>query len=196
MVYRPEAPKTSMAVTPREMAEYAVLRDTIRTRGSARLWIVLTSFLGWAALAIAVAILGVAPALTMVPLLLLAVSFEIVLSVHTAVERIGRYVQVFFEEDDGTASPPTGQGWEHHAMAYAERFPGSAPDPLFAGFYITATFVNFMSVGLLGGVPVEYWSLGAIHLLFAIRILVARRQAGRQRAIDLQRFQELKRSSG
>jgi hypothetical protein len=51
-----------------------------------------------------------------------------------------------------------------------------------------------MTVGVLGGVAVEYWSLGVVHLLFVIRVLVGRRQAGRQRALDLQRFRELKRS--
>jgi hypothetical protein len=175
------------------MTEYRELRETIRTRGTARLWIVLVSFLGWAALALLGAVLGVAPALTLVPLLVLAVAHEIVFSVHTAVERVGRYLQVFFEEDDGATATPASRGWEHSAMAYAERFPGSAPDPLFTGFFITAALLNFMIIGVLGGLPVEYWSLGGIHLLFLVRILVARRKAGRQRVLDLQRFRELKR---
>jgi hypothetical protein len=177
------------------MTEYRELRETIRTRGTARLWIVLTSFLGWAALALIAAVLGVAPALILVPLLVLAVAYEIVFSVHTAVERVGRYLQVFFEENGVVSSTPAGPGWEHYAMAYGQRFPGSAPDPLFTAFFITAAFLNFMIVGVLGGLPVEYWSLGGIHLLFVIRVLAGHRQAGRQRARDLQRFRELKRSS-
>jgi hypothetical protein len=183
-----------MTVTPRETTEYRELRATIRTRGTARLWIALTSFLGWAALALLAAALGVAPALTLVPLLVLVVAYEIVFSVHTAVERVGRYVQVFFEEEGEDEGEEAGYGWEHYAMAYAQRFPRSAPDPLLTGVFIAASLLNFMTVGVLGGVAVEYWSLGVVHLLFVIRVLVGRRQAGRQRALDLQRFRELKRS--
>ena len=39
---------------------------------------------------------------TLVPLLVSAATFEINFFVHTGVERIGRYIQVFYEERDGS----------------------------------------------------------------------------------------------
>jgi hypothetical protein len=41
-------------------------------------------------------------------------------------------------------------------------------------------------------VPVEWVFVGAIHLLFIARVALARRQARRQRAIDLEHFEKLK----
>ena len=40
----------------------------------------------------------VPPIITLIPLLVLATTFEITFALHTGVERIGRYIQVFFEE--------------------------------------------------------------------------------------------------
>jgi hypothetical protein len=182
-----------MDVTSREAAEYQALRQTIRERGTLRVWVALVGFLGWGALLLGALALIALPIATLLPLFVLAVSFEMVFSIHTAVERIGRYIQVFFEET--TEARVEGRpAWEHQAMAFGQRFPGSAPDPLFTGFYTAATFLNFIPVGLTGGIAVEYISLGVVHLLFIGRALAARRKAGRQRADDLERFRELKRS--
>lgn len=165
--------------------EYAALRDTIRERGTARVWIVLAGIAAWSALIVATIALVAIPVVTLIPLLLLVVTFEIVFSLHTGVERIGRYLQVFFEEGDG-------RGWEHAAMAFGQRYRGSGSDPLFAGVFIVATFLNFIPVGLAGALPVELGSIGAVHFLFVLRVIDARRKAGRQRALDLERFRELK----
>src|SRR5207253_4116872 len=95
-------------MTLRELEEYRALRETIRERGTARVWVFLAGLVAWGALTIATAALAALPIATLLPLLVLAAAFEAVFSLHLGVERIGRYLQVFFEED---------AGWEHRAMA-------------------------------------------------------------------------------
>ena len=85
-------------MTPREIEEYRALRATIRERSTARLWIVLAGLTAWAALTLATAALAELPIATLLPLLVLALTFEIVFALHTGVERVGRYIQVFFED--------------------------------------------------------------------------------------------------
>jgi len=77
-------------MTARELAEYKSLRDTIRERGTTRAWLLLATFMAWAALAIASAALVALPIATLLPLLVLAVGFETGFALHTGVERIGR----------------------------------------------------------------------------------------------------------
>ena len=122
-------------MTPRQLEEYRALRETIRERGTARIWVVLAGLTSWAGLAIATTALAVLPIATFLPLLVLAATFEIVFSLHTGVERVGRYIQVFFEDE-------TIGGWEHEAMAYGRAFPGSGPDPLFGFYFWLATRVQ------------------------------------------------------
>ena len=172
---------------PEAIDEYRALRDTIRERGTARMWIVLVGLALWAALAVVTFALAPFPAATILPLLVLAVGFEVVFSLHTTVERIGRYIQVFHEAEPG---------WEHVAMAYGQRFAGGGIDPLFANFYRTATVLNFLPAAFSRPQPVEIALIGGIHALFIVRLEIARRQAARQRAIDLDRFQQMKRETG
>jgi hypothetical protein len=176
-------------MTPRELAEYQALRETIRERGTTRVWLLLATFVAWGALAIATAALATLPIATLLPLLVLAVGFETGFAVHTGVERIGRYIQVFFESDD------TDRGWEHHIMAFGGAAGGPASDPLLASYFWIATIFNFVPAILANPALVEWSVVGAIHLLFMVRVGIARHQAGRQRAIDLNRFQQLKASS-
>src|SRR5436190_4970195 len=172
-------------MTPSELEEYKNLRDTIRERGTARIWIVLAGISGWASLVIATAALAALPVATLLPLIVLATAFEIVFALHTSVERIGRYLQVFFESSDAP-------GWEHTAMTYGKTY-GGGIDPLFANFFRIATIVNFIPAVYANPRPVEWGVVGVVHLLFIVRILWAVRAAGRQRATDLERFQTLKR---
>ncbi len=175
-------------MTSRELEEYRALRETIRERGTARIWIVLTGLTAWAALAIATTALAVLPIATFLPLLVLAVTFEIVFSLHTGVERVGRYIQVFFEDE-------AAGGWEHEAMAYGRAFPGSGTDPLFGFYFWLAALFNFIPAILAQPAPIEWMVVGAVHALFIVRVAVARRQSTRQRAIDLERFERLKAST-
>lgn len=169
-------------LTPRELAEYKVLRDTIRERGTVRVWVVVAGFAVWGALVLATAASMPIPVATILPLLMLATAFESVFALHTGVERIGRYIQVFLE--DGT-------GWEHVAMSLPGSGPGSI-DPLFANYFRIAAILNFVPAAFARPVPIEWGFVGTIHLLFIVRVAIAHRQAGRQRAIDLAHFQRLK----
>src|SRR5512146_1982025 len=86
-----------LLMTPREQEEYRALRATIRERGTARIGLCVIGFGVWAAVMIAAAALSPTPVSVLLPLLFLAVVFEAVLSLHVGVERIGRYIQVFYE---------------------------------------------------------------------------------------------------
>lgn len=164
------------------IAEYRALRAAIRQRGTARLLLVPLSFVGWAALAIAAAAVITVPLGTLVPLLVLAAAFEGVFALHTNVERIGRYVQVFHEDGDG---------WERVAMAYGERFPAATRDPLFARLFIFATSVNFFPAAL-GGEPWEIIAIGACHFALIYRVRRAQGIAASLRADEMQRFDTLR----
>src|SRR5262245_27356303 len=84
------------AVTERELEEYRALRATIRERGSQRLWLIWLGVAVWGALVTASMSLALWPIATLLPLIVLAVTFETVFAIHTAVERVGRYLQVFY----------------------------------------------------------------------------------------------------
>jgi hypothetical protein len=180
-------------MTPRELEEYRALRDTIRQRGTARVWVFLAGLTAWAALTVATAALAALPVAALLPLLILAAAFEAVFSLHVGVERIGRYVQVFFEDESPEgAQPGEVRKWEHVAMTFGRPLTGSSIDPLFAMFFILATFLNFVPVFLAEPMRIEITVVGTAHVLFIGRILAARWVASRQRAADLERFQQLK----
>jgi hypothetical protein len=112
-----------------------------------------------------------------------------VFSLHTGVERIGRYIQVFFEEEDS-------RGWEHTAMAYGGTFGGGTfgggSDPIFASFFQIGAVLNFIPAVFANPMPIEWGVVGSIHLFFIGRVVLARRHAARQRPLDLDRFRQLK----
>lgn len=177
-------------MTPRDIEEYKALRATIRERGTTRVWIVLAGLTGWALTTVGAVAVAAPPVVTFIPLLLLIATFEIAYSLHMGVERIGRYIQVFYE-DDGV-SP----GWEHRIMnfpATGRRRPGGG-DPLFGTSFWVATIANLIPAIFMEPLPVEWMIVGVGHLMFALRVAVARQQAGRQRATDLDRFREMKNS--
>jgi hypothetical protein len=166
-------------------AEYQALRDTIRERGTARLCAVLGGLVAWGALAIAVLVAELEGGVTLVPFLVLAATFEINFFVHTGVERIGRYLQVFYEERAGAA------GWETTAMSYGTKFP-SGLDPLFSILFVTAAALNFFgSVAVAERRPGWIAISLAAHAAFAYRIVSAKKLAASQRALDLDRFRSL-----
>jgi len=169
-------------MTPHDVEEYTALRDTIRERGTTRVWVFVAGLVGWAGLVIATAALAALPVATLLPLLVLAAVFEAVFALHTGVERIGRYLQVYFEDESG---------WEHVALAYGRAFRGG-PDPLFTLAFAGAAILNFVPVLIAEPVAIEVAVIGFAHLLFVLRISLARREAGKQREIDLERFERLK----
>lgn len=178
-------------MTSREIDEYRALRATIRERSTARLWIALTGFIAWAVLMMATAAFVELPVATLVPLLLLALTFDLVYAIHTAVERVGRYIQVFFED------AVTDRGWEHQAMEFGRRFPGGGIDPLFCWPFWGAIVLNLIPAAVINPQPgvIEWVVVGAAHAFVATRIYRARRHAAGQRAVDLERFQALRADS-
>ena len=173
-------------MTPRELEEYKALRATIRERGTVRVWIFLTGFAAWAALALTTAVLAAAPSTTLLPLLLLAAAFEAIFTLHMGVERIGRYVQVFHEAADERAS------WERTAMAFGPLPRSGGADPLFLACFGIAAALNFTPVLVAAPVAVEVIVIGAAHLLFLVRLAAARRAAAGGRAGDLARFLQMR----
>ncbi len=176
-----------MPITDFDSAEFAALRATIRERGTARLYVVAGALAAWAALAVGVHLANLSGSITLAPLLVLAAAFEINFFVHTGVERIGRYLQVFHEERAGTIR------WETIAMQYGARFPsGIGVDPLFSIIFSAAAFVNFLtSIVVAAGRPGWIAASLAAHLAFNYRIVRARHASAIQRAIDLERFRQL-----
>jgi len=172
-------------VTPREIEEYRALRATIRERGSLRIVLFLVGVIAWAAATIATAALAALPIATLLPLLVLASAFEALYAVHTGVERIGRYLQVFYS-DEGTRE------WERTTMAYGRDFRAGGPDALFSTYFYFATILNFVPVLLAEPVRLEVSVVGGVHLLFMVRVFAAHRTSGHQRTLDLERFQRLK----
>jgi hypothetical protein len=172
-------------MTPRELVEYRALRSTIRERGTVRIWLFVGGLTAWAALSAATAALVALPIATLLPLLVLGGVFEAIFALHTGVERIGRYLQVFYED------VPSERNWEHTAMAYGRAFPGGA-DPLFGPLFWIAALFNFVPAIIAGPVAIEWAVTGMAHVLFIARVAAARHHSARQRAVDLGRFQQLK----
>jgi hypothetical protein len=172
-------------MTPRELEEYRALRDTIRERGTARVWIFLAGLAVWAGLALTTAILAAPPATTLLPLMSLAAAFEAIFALHMGVERIGRYLQVFHESADERAA------WERTAMTFGPLPRTGGTDPLFLACFAIATALNFAPVLAAGPVAIEVVVLGAAHLVFLVRLAAARRAAAGERAADLARFRQI-----
>jgi len=207
-------------MTARDQDEYIALRATIRERGTARVCVFAGGIAAWAALSIATAALAPTPVAVLCPLLVLAAVFEAVFALHVGVERIGRYLQVFHEGPNGSGgSEPSGvsegsgssadaraagsrapldasargAGWEHAAMAFGRPKGAASVDPLFTVIFFLAALFNLVPALILEPLRVELVFVGGAHALFALRLLVARHAASTQRAIDLERFQQLKR---
>ncbi len=167
--------------------EYRAMRATIQQRGTARMLVLPLIFVGWAGTAVATAAVITVAVSTLVPLLVLVAGFETIFALHVNVERIGRYLQVF-HEDDG--------GWERVAMRFGQRFPAVGPDPLFSRLFVLSTSVNFLPAALGWENIPELVVLAILHILFINRIRLARSFAASQRAKDLERFVALRSPEG
>lgn len=176
--------------TPRDQEEYTALRATIRERGTARVWVFTAGIVAWGALTVVTAAVASTPVATLVPLLVLAAVFEAVYALHIGVERVGRYLQVFYEDEE-----PGAPGWEHAAMAFGRPKGAATLDPLFTIPFALAAIFNVMPALIVQPIIQELVFVGGAHALFVLRLFVARDTAAKQRAIDLSRFTELKRRS-
>jgi hypothetical protein len=162
--------------------EFAVLRQTIATRGTVRMAIVPITLIGWAALALTLLLLGTVPVATLLSLGVLVGGYEAIHALHVGTERIGRYLQVCYETD------PDGPRWETTALAVGPALPGGGIDPLFSVVFAGATIVNLL---LPTPTPIELLVVGVLHAGFLFRVIRARGAASRQRAVELESFRAL-----
>jgi hypothetical protein len=174
--------------------EYRVLRETIATRGTVRPVLVLAGLFGWAVILTAVLVWIPYPVAAIIPLLVLLVTFEVIRPLHFGAERIGRYLQVFYEED-GQPGRPLGDtpAWERVAMSLSA-VPGTGGHPLFVPIFFLATIVNTLPVLLAQppATPIELAAMGVPHAAFLIWLLNADRAMRSQRAAELEQFRALR----
>lgn len=168
------------------LEEYRSLRATIQHRGSLRVVIAVATWSVWAALTLHTWTNGVTPLAGAITLLVLVGGFEVVLALHTGVERVGRYVQLMYES--GVDAPPA---WEHVAMSAGRHWlsPGGL-DALFSWVFLLAATANLLP-SLTSPSSAEIIGGSVMHAAFALRVLQARRFSARQRAHDLEALQRV-----
>ena len=171
-----------LATEVRHQAEYQALRATIRERGTARMVLVpiIIHRLGGdrdrhgAVITVALS--------TLVPLLVLAAGFEAIFALHTNVERIGRYLQVFHEDArmGGSTSP-----WRLAGGSLAAgRIRCSAG--------CSCSRFRSTTCRRPSAAPRSSWRCWpSFHLVVIARIRARRSAAAKQRALDLERFTAL-----
>lgn len=173
-------------------SEYLVLRKTIAHRGALRPILVLTGMGIWGALLIAVLVLIPLPIAAAIPLLALVVTFEVIRPLHFGAERIGRYLQVFYEEDGDPGRPLADTpSWERVAMIFGA-VPGVGGHALFVPLFLIATAINYLAVLLPRPVTTEMSVMAIPHLAFLAWLVATDRALRNQRAIELARMRELR----
>lgn len=166
-------------------AEFCALRAAISARGTTRVVIALVAVAIWAVLTVVLLLSSDLPLAVLAPLAVLIAGFEAVHALHAGVERIGRYLQVGYE--DGPQAPQ----WETSAMAVGPGLPGGGVDPLFSAVFIGAAVLNVAAAMPIAPIWQELAVLGVVHAAFVLRIVRARMAAARQRAVELESFKAL-----
>ncbi|HEY5619718.1 MAG TPA: hypothetical protein VIK60_17390 [Vicinamibacterales bacterium] len=143
------------------------------------------AFAVWASLALVLFLFGQLAATSLLPLAVLVGGFEAIHALHVGSERIGRYLQVYYE------AAPDGPQWETTAMTVGPALPGGGVDPLFSVVFVLATAINLITA--LEPLPTweEISVIGACHAAFVFRVVRARIAAARQRAVELESFRAL-----
>jgi hypothetical protein len=167
-------------------SEFTSLRATIAMRGTVRMALLPIVLLGWATVGALLLLFGELPAAVIFPLAVLVAGFEAIHALHVGAERIGRYLQVYYE--DG-ADPPR---WETTAMAVGPALPGGGIDPLFSVVFVSVTLANLIPAFTPAPTRPELAVLLPLHFAFVVRIVRARGAAARQRAIELESYRALK----
>jgi hypothetical protein len=176
---------TEQDFTALRQTEFTALRQTIATRGTVRIVLLPVTLIGWAVLTVILMLLGGLPVAAVASLAVLAAGFEAIHALHVGIERIGRYLQVFYEvREDGPR-------WETTAMAVGPALPGGGIDPLFTALFLSAVVMNLIPAMLPQPTAVEIVVIGSLHVVFVVRIVRARIAAARQRAVELESFRAL-----
>ena len=179
-------------------SEFTVLRQTIATRGTVRIALLPVTVIGWTAITVALLHGGLhplPPLLSLVSLSVLVGGFEAIHALNVGVERIGRYLQVYYETTasaGATASQAQGPMWETTAMSVGPGLPGGGIDPLFKVIFGALTGLNLVLVFPVLHTVTDYAVLIPVHAIFWIRVIRARGAAARQRAVDLETFRAVK----
>lgn len=180
---RRRKPSADDVLNERKDDEYRALRATIRERGSVRVCVFVAGMGFWAALLVAVLATSLPPAAALIPLLVLAATFESVLALHVAVERIGRYLLVFHDDD-----------WERAAGAFGRPRGAIGVDQLFTPIFLVAALLTLLPLATTTPISQELAIIGAAAAAFALRVLLARAACARQRTVDGERFTYLRAS--
>ena len=170
---------------PLRSAEFAVLRQTIALRGTARMTIVQVTCLGWAVLTLTLLLYAGPPVGSLISLAVLVGGFEAVHALHVGAERIGRYLQVYYE------ALPDGPHWETAVMTVGPALPGGGIDPLFSVLFAGTAIINLIPALVRLPTPVELGIIALLHATFLFRIVRARLAASRQRAVELESFKAM-----
>ena len=172
-------------------SEYLVLRRTIAVRGSLRPLLLIIGTSTWAVTLLAILAWLPFPVAAAVPLLVLAATFEGINPLHFGAERIGRYLQVFYEEagqpDRALTDTPS---WERVAMRFG-KVPGVGGHPLFVPIFFLATAANYLAVLLPGPVALEMAVMAVPHVAFLAWLVAADRAMRSQRDLELQEFRRI-----
>jgi hypothetical protein len=171
-------------------SEYTALRQTIASRGTTRMVLLPVTIIGWSSLTLILLLFNGPPVGAALTLAVLAGGFEGIHALHVGVERIGRYLQVYYE---GSHEMPR---WETTAMAVGPTLPGGGIDPLFSVVFVGAAILNLVPAFFPGPVPVELAVLGLLHAGFVVRVVRARGAAARQRAVELESYRALRMREG
>ena len=164
----------------RNKCEYRALRATIRERGTARVCLFAVGVAVWAGLLLATVALALPPVSALIPLIALLAAFEAVFALHVGVERIGRYLLVFHDDQ-----------WERVAGLLGRSRGRPTIDPLFAVPFLLAAVINLIPLMLTTPIIQELALVAGAHAAFAARVLSARAAVARQRTVDTARFTEL-----
>ena len=169
--------------------EFTVLRQTIASRGTTRMVLLPVTFIGWSALSLLLLLFSEVPLAALLPLAVLVGGFEAIHALHVGVERVGRYLQVFYETGNDTPR------WETTAMSVGPSLPGGGIDPLFSVVFVCTTFLNAIPALLPQPTRLELGVVSALHLAFIFRVIRARGAAARQRAVELETYRALRNES-
>lgn len=166
--------------------EFAALRRTIASRGTTRMVLLPVTLIGWSALSLLLLLFSELPLAALFSLATLVGGFEAIHALHVGVERIGRYLQVFYETAIDTPR------WETTAMSVGPSLPGGGIDPLFSVVFVCATFLNAIPALLPQPTRLELGVVSALHVAFIFRVIRARGAAARQRAVELETYRALR----
>ena len=168
-----------------------MLRRTIAQRGALRPILLVAGVSVWALVFTAVVAWVPYPVAAAIPLLVIAATFEAIRPLHFGAERIGRYLQVFYEEAGEPGRPLRDTpSWERVAMSLG-KVPGVGGHPLFVPIFFLATMANYFAVIIPGPLPIEMGVLAVPHLGLIAWLIAADRAMTRQREIELARMREL-----